>query len=270
VNSDGTGLVQLTNTGDGVSNGDPAWSPDGQRIAFASDRRGGVWDIYVMDADGSNVVPRTSTGQYNAYPNWSPDGRMIAFEAMRDEANGPGSGFSLDVYAVSADGAMASPVRLTTDRGWEAYPAWSPDGRTVAFVSDDRAYDILFDLYVMNADGSGVTALLEGPFEWPVEYYFQPAWSPDGRKLAIVVCAWAFDNCYPDATIALVNADGSGLTRLAAAGGFAKPTWSPDGQTIAFSSSPCRDCDGSIHYVPADGGAGGVIVTHGHSPAWRP
>ena len=270
VNSDGTGLVQLTNTGDGVSNGDPAWSPDGQRIAFASDRRGGVWDIYVMDADGSNVVPRTSTGQYNAYPNWSPDGRMIAFEAMRDEANGPGSGFSLDVYAVSADGAMASPVHLTTNRGWEAYPAWSPDGRTVAFVSDYRAYDILFDLYVMNADGSGVTALLEGPFEWPVEYYFQPAWSPDGRKLAIVVCAWAFDNCYPDATIALVNADGSGLTRLAAAGGFAKPTWSPDGRTIAFSSSPCRDCDGSIRYVPADGGAGGVIVTPGHSPAWRP
>jgi Tol biopolymer transport system component len=261
VHSDGTGLVQLTHTGDSVSNLDPAWSPDGQRLAFTSNRAGD-WDIYVMNADGSDVVRRTSGGS-NTQPAWAPDGRMIAFTSVQSGSAG--------VWVIDADGGQGSRVIL--DRpGYDATPAWSPDGRKITFTSDWRAYDFVYDLYVMNADGSNVQPLLEGPFFWVdgLTFYFQSAWSPDGQKIAVVVCGWAYDDCFPNSAIALANADGSGLKVIARAGGYARPTWSPDGRTIAFASSTCRDCQPSLRVVRADGSAEGLLVTNGHSPAWRP
>lgn len=261
INADG-GLVQLTQTGGGVSNRDPAWSPDGRRLAFSRSDSDGSADIYVMNADGSNVVRRTHGGR-NWEPAWSPDGRTIAFTSHWDGSAG--------VHLVDADGGSGSRV-LMHRPGYDANPAWSPDGRKITFTSDWRAYDFVYDLYVMNADGSGIEPLLEGPFlsQDGLTFYFQSAWSPDGQKIAVVACDWAWDNCYPESAIAVVNADGSGLTVLAQAGSFARPTWSPDGRTIAFGSSSCRDCPSSIRFVSADASAEGVIVTNGHSPAWRP
>jgi Bacterial Ig-like domain/WD40-like Beta Propeller Repeat len=259
VNSDGTGVVRLS---DGPGDGDPAWSPDGQRIAFAR-TRGDTTDIYVMDADGSNVARRTDASAYNGEPTWSPDGRAIAFTSIRDG--------SADVCIVSADGEGSSAVCLTGSPGYDAQPAWSPDGDKIVFVSDRRGYAI-YDLWVANADGSGVSWLAEsgaGYWDYDEFYFTQPAWSPDGGRIAINVCAYPFGDCFPNSTIAVMNADRSGFTPLAAAGGYAKPTWSPDGRTIAFSSSACRGCATSIRYVRADGSQEGVIVANGYSPSWR-
>jgi Tol biopolymer transport system component len=255
MNVDGPGLLRLTN--DGGRDADPAWSPDGKRIAFASDRAGS-WDIYVMNANGSNLVRRTATGR-NEAPAWSPDGRTVAFSSLR--------GGQVGIYVMSVDGDWASPMRLGFDRGWNTHPAWSPDGRQIAFVSDSRAFDILYDVYVMNADGSGITSKLAGPFfirDGQV-FYFQPSWSPDGEQMAVVVCPYA---CYPGSSIAIARGDR--LTTLVEAGGYAKPAWSPDGGTIAFSSQACRTCAASLRYVSTDGTRTGLIFSNGHSAAWRP
>ena len=259
VNPDGTGLVQVTSTGPGVVNWDPAWSPDGQRLAFSSNRGGG-WAIYVMNADGSNVVRRTS-GHYDTDPAWSPDGGSILFSTLQAGSSA--------VAAVPPDGP--SSVTVVLDRpGWDGYPAWSPDGRFITFSSDWRAYDILWDLYVMNADGTNVSPLLEGPFFGPpLTLYYESAWSPDGMRIAVVACEAGFYDCYPS-EIVVVNQDGSGASAIAQGGGLSAPTWSPDGMRIAYAASGCPDCQPSLYFASADGSGGGLILANGAAPAWRP
>lgn len=75
-------------------------------------------------------------------------------------------------------------------------------------------------------------------------------------------------NCYPQSSVAVANADGSGLKTLVEAGGYASPTWSPDGSTIAYSSSTSPAF--SLRYITADGSKSGLIFSDGHSPSWRP
>lgn len=91
----------------------------------------------------------------------------------------------------------------------------------------------------------------------------QPAWSPDGRRIALMTCPYGFTLCASGA-LALVNADGSGLIPIATTTGLAHPTWSPDGQIIAFAAGP------SIEWIATDGSHRGRIIANGTSPAWRP
>lgn len=228
-------------------------------LAFVSERDGNS-EIYVMNVDGTGLLRLTEDAGYDLDPAWSPDGKRIAFTSNR-------AGNS-DIYVMDADG---SNVVRRSQPGLSNAPAWSPDSSKIAFVSDWRAYDFVYDVYVMNADGSNIRPLIEGPFAWPDNrFYFQPSWSPDGQKIAVVVCVYAWENCYPSSSIAITNADGTGLTTLVEAGGYARPTWSPDGSTIAFGSRTCSGCVSSLRYTRVDGSASGLISSNGHSPAWRP
>ena len=127
----------------------PAWSPDGQRIAFSSNRDGkriafvSYDELYVMDADGSNPTNLTQDAGDDGYPAWSPDGQRIAFVSERDG--------NPELYVMDADGS--NPTRLTQDAGRDGSSAWSPDGQRIAFVSrrDGNA-----EIYVIAADGSSL------------------------------------------------------------------------------------------------------------------
>ena len=263
VAGDGTGLVQLS---DGPSDFDPAWSPHG-RIAFARTEGKNEWGadlsaIYVMDTDGSNVVRLTGVG-YGRQPTWSPDGRRIAYA---DRCGGQWC-----IFITASTPGSGSPVRVGFDSGVNRWPAWSPDGRSIAFTSDYRFYDTLFDLYAVRIDDGLISVLAQGP-ELSADgltYYFQAAWSPDGNRLAAVVCPYAWDDCYPDSRVATMNADGSSLKEITTAGGYARPTWSPDGSQLAFGSTTCRTCSSDIYVVRPDGSDRRLLITDGHSPSWR-
>src|SRR6266508_4356434 len=134
----------------------PSWSPDGQKIAF--DNGSPISDdIYVMNADGTGVTQLTFNQAADVAPAWSPDGRKIAFQSNRDG--------NLEIYVMNADGTSGQ-TRLTDYPGRDQDPDWSPDGRKIAFERDIEPIELqILEVFVMNADGSGVTPLTSLPSE---------------------------------------------------------------------------------------------------------
>jgi TolB protein len=148
INADGSGLLNVTNTV--TTSFDFAWSPDGRRIAYLEGDPAGA-PLYVVNADGTGKHRLTRPLMVDlGSPSWSPDGRTLAF-----------TGGSV-LYTVHADGTGLR--KLTRGPGWNVGPDWSPDGRRIVFVSGrDGLAHRTFDLFVMNADGSGQRNLTHTP-----------------------------------------------------------------------------------------------------------
>jgi Tol biopolymer transport system component len=146
VNADGTGGLQLTSQS-GTPDAMPAWSPGGDKIAFM--RFTGSYDVWVMNADGTNQVNLTpgTAGSGDYQPNWAPWGDRIAFASDR-------SG-NADIYTMKADGSVVAP--LTTDPGLDQQPAWDPTGSAITFESNRATGKS--QVYRMGADGTAQTRL---------------------------------------------------------------------------------------------------------------
>ena len=197
---------------------DPKWSPDGTRIVFAS-RRTGNYDVYVMNADGSDQQAITSNPAVDRKPAWSPDGNTIAFASDRDGHRNREAA----VYLMNPDGSNVH--RITWLEAMEAQPSFSPDGTKLTWV------DALCDsggcgpsqVYVANIDGTGVRRLTHGDMNSGM-----PVFSPDGTKVAFVIAS--VQDTYRGiarADIATVKVDGTGLQNLTGPNGSAEaaPAW---------------------------------------------
>ena len=247
MNADGSTQTRLTN--DPASDRSPVWSPDGNRIAFVTERDAGSPHIYVMNADGSQPM-RLSNGPGNDdSPSWSPDGSRIAFASTRDGRS--------KIYVMNVDGSNV--VRLTdTPNADDVVPAWSPDGTRIAFYSNR---DGNREIYVMNADGSQQTRLTFNSAEDAV-----PAWSPDGTHLAFESMRDGNREIY------LMLADGSNQTRLTDnPADDTVPAWSPDGSQLVFASN--RDGRHQLYLMQHDGALQTRLTnspSDDFAPAWLP
>lgn len=222
------------------------------KIAFES-QRDGNFEIYVMDADGSNPTRLTNNTVKDESPVWSADGTKIAF--VRD-----GKHF----YYMNADGSGETHIISVA---FSAGPplAWSPDGAKIAFAAALTFPDLASrktDIYTVNLDGSNVTTLTSTP-----EFDFEPDWSPDGAKIAF----------RRDKDIYVINADGSRVTKLTTGYTNTGPNWSPDGSKIAFARDllPDGEIIPDIWVMNADGSNPQALMPITSNiddsyPAWSP
>lgn len=248
----GVPVTQLT--ANNFEEHDPAYSPDGSRIAFRSNRDGNH-EIYVMNADGSGPVRLTNNPADDLNPEWSPDGAKIAFRSNRDGND--------EIYVMNADGSNVT--RLTNHVAFDANPSWSPDGTRIAFMSDRSGNS---QIHVMNVDGSNVVRLTN-----TAGWDGLPAWSPDGVKIAFAREVECDDYYYYCHNIVVMNADGTGAVRFETRSHDTEPVWSPDGKWIAFETRYCDYyyCSAfSISAIKPDGkGRTEVVSGELYNPAWR-
>ena len=229
MRSDGSEQTRLTNCKVGDLN--PAVAPDGSAIIFLH-YSPNIWPPvfqYMTMSLGSSQEKILSSPGFDKV-SFSPDGKYIAFTSARGSEN-------IDIFRMSAQGG-ADIIRLTDWSDIDQNPAWSPDGKTIAYTQYMLGMGYI---YVMNAsDGSNKHRLVQEIPGW------SPSWSPDGKQLVF----WSGNDTATQ--LYVVDADGSHLRQLTNGQGYHEtPAWSPDGQWIAYWST--ESGDGEIYIIHPDG-----------------
>ena len=256
---DGSGYRRLTESDSRDLN--PAWSPDGTRIAFVSDRSDRYFRVYIMDADGSNVVEAASVGTiWPERPLWSPDGVHLAFRRDGHLYTAPAVGGG--ARGTGPATTLYGPIR--TD------PAWSPDGEWLAF-SDHESSGKAIEYETISMVRPGFTAGPVGPASKEVIRLAQVdggsmqldnlSWTPDGRALRFT--AFLGDNAYAYA-LYQVFTDGLGLTEIAKVEKGSSIAWSLDGSRVAVVHGRIGSSrDGLVYTMAPDGSDKRTIVVEG-------
>jgi Tol biopolymer transport system component len=219
----------------------PSWSPLGSYVAFARQTEPGRSQILVADARG-RVLRRFGTG-YSTEPAWSPNGQRIAYTSASRLIVANRAGQTIVEHSIPA---LAGG------------PTWSPDSRRLAFtvalaIDEGAGAQAQRGIYVINADGTGRRLLVVNAID--------PAWSPDGSKIAYV----AYRSRVADGGfVTVAKTDGTGARRLTTSiEDESQPAWSPGGRQMAFMRG------GAIIVAPSTGGAERVAVRDAVDPAWR-
>jgi Tol biopolymer transport system component len=256
-----------------ADDGQPAWSPDGTRLAFKTTQFGSN-QLAVMNADGSGEALLTRTFSFSeGQPSWSADQKTLIYRRTPENPLVQDG----DIWALDIEASRRDPTNPVTHPvlqlpGDERYPTFSPDGTQIAFRHGDDLVEPSGDeeVYVMNADGTNVRRLTDN-----ADFDSAPAWSPDGQWLAFEHAPG--DTLTPgtepqEKDIYVMRPDGSDVHRLTDSPGLDEgPVWSPDGTKIAFSSA--RDGQQEIYVMNADGSDQRRLTNNparDESPDWQP
>jgi len=223
---DGVAVVQLTS--DPSSDVQPVFSPDDQRIAFASDRSGN-WDIWVINVDGTQPVQISNGISHDVHPSWSPDGRQLVYCSQ------PAGGGQWELWVVDA---VAGGKR--TFIGYGLFPEWSPTSATILYQRARERGTRWFGIWTLT--------LVDGEPRHPTEIAFGadyamilPTWSPDGARIAYTAVASAVPTPVGRQSIGLADiwvVDAQGRSRMRLTDGFDAnfgPVISSDGR-VYFTS----------------------------------
>ena len=273
---DGTRNVRLTTSKPGENT--PRWSPDGRWLGFLSSREDEHSQLWLLDRQGGEGRKATTLPSDVDDYVWAPDGKRVAlvaedpdtakpktpapividrFQFKQDEAGYLGKQHR-HVYLLDVESGKTT--LLTAGDYDELLPAWSPDGKSLAFVSKrrpDADRDDNWDLYVMEAAAGAAprqVTTFEGPDNNP-DYESRPAWSPDGRAIAYLQGGLPKLIYYGVQKLAVVPSAGGAPRILTAAldRNVASPEWSSDGSFITFLLEDDRAV--GLARIPAAGGA---------------
>lgn len=238
--TDGRAITQLTsNPANDVM---PAISPDGSRVAFASDRAGS-WDIYVMNNDGGQAVQLSGDASHELHPTWSPDGGHIAYCRL-GEVSG-----RWELWVVEANNPG-----VRSFLGYGLFPEWSPAADKIAFQRSREQGDRYFSVWTIdfeNGQAMNPTEIASSP----VAAVVNPTWSPDGRFLAFATIpnpTHQYGEAPRYADIWITHLDGTGRANLTG-GSFVNlsPTWAGTNEIFFVSNRSGRDNIWSVRPLQA-------------------